>query len=372
MAENSKIEWTTHTWNPWRGCTKVSAGCAHCYAETQSKRNPTVLGEWGPNGTRVFAAPKAWHEPYRWDDDCRRCEDRARVFSLSLGDWLEDWPGQLTNQQGELIYYSPTDPRFDPWTTNQIVPHKHFEPYTLDVARVRLLRTVHDTPHLDWLLLTKRPENWHAKMLAALRHLDKTPECGSDFSRWLRAWVHERKPPANVWAGASVENQDATSRIPHLRAIPARVHWISVEPLLGPLDLRGKLVEWNRDGSTYFSPIPHSQAKQLIDWIIVGGESGYGARPCNVAWIRSIVNQCKAASISCFVKQLGGNVECRNDEVSEWLDECGICLDEVDTSAVQFQGDPVRVFLIHRKGGNMAEWPGDLRVREFPMEPAHA
>lgn len=122
MAENSKIEWTNHTFNPWRGCQKVSPGCQHCYAETLSKRNPAVLGEWGPNGKRVIASEAHWRLPLKWNKAAKLAGERHRVFCASLADVFEDRP--------ELV-----------------------------APRVRLFHLISETPNLDWLLLTKRPEN---------------------------------------------------------------------------------------------------------------------------------------------------------------------------------------------------------------------
>jgi protein gp37 len=122
MGANSKIQWTNHTFNPWRGCSKVSAGCQHCYAEAMSRRNPAVLGEWGPKGTRVVAAEAMWRQPLKWDRDAQAAGVRARVFCASLADVFED--------------------RAD-----------------LETPRHELLRLIDSTRSLDWLLLTKRPEN---------------------------------------------------------------------------------------------------------------------------------------------------------------------------------------------------------------------
>lgn len=234
MAENSNISWTTHTFNPVRGCTKVSDGCKNCYAETMSKRNPKVLGIWGDKGTRVVASEDMWRKPVAWDREAQNVGERHRVFCASLADVCEDRPE---------------------W----------------NAPRIRLKNLIRETPHLDWLLLTKRPENY-------LR-LFWGPEQG--------VW------PSNVWAGTSVENQEAADkRIPHLLKCPAAIRFLSCEPLLGPIDLVDKT-------RTYRPAIE-------VDWVIVGGESGPGARPCNVAWIRDIVGQCKAAGVATFVKQDSG------------------------------------------------------------------
>lgn len=295
MATNSKIEWTDHTFNPWRGCTKVSAGCAHCYAETMSKRNPKSLGIWGDAGTRVIASESGWREPLKWNREAEASVVRARVFCGSMCDICEDRP--------ELI-----------------------EP------RIRLKRLIEATPNLDWLLLSKRPENY-------LRL----------FDNWLSdQW------PSNVWAGTSCEDQKtADERIPHLLRVPAAIRFLSLEPLLGPIDLENIFVgRRNPDGSRQNGMV-HSifrwPGARCVDWIIVGGESGPKARPCNIDWIRSIVRQCEEASVSCFVKQLGSR--------------------PVDGSRMAHDEDRLSLRLNDRKGGDPAEWPEDLRVREMPRLP---
>ena len=237
MGENSKIECTDHTFNPWIGCTKVSPGCAHCYAETLNNRMGWT--KWGDDGKRVRTSNANWAKPLRWDLEASRLGTRKKVFCASLADWLD--------------HKAPTA-----W-------------------RVDLLELIRKTPYLDWLLLTKRPESWYARMHEAIG-------AGSILaSSWL-----DGEGPENVWVGTSVENQKvADERIYHLADIPARIRFLSVEPLLSPLDLSA----WLGD------PVP------LIHWVIVGGESGPGARPMSDGWVRHIRNQCWAASVPFFFKQ---------------------------------------------------------------------
>jgi protein gp37 len=194
MAENSTIEWTTHTFNPWRGCTKVSAGCANCYAETMSGRNPKTLGVWGPNGTRVVAAESYWRQPVKWNKyeaggqcshctvgtptderrwrraNCPKCKgtgkpERPRVFCASLADVFEDWRGPMVNSAGLLLY--DVDGRL-----MELAPGQFFlqarEPATMDDVRRRLFHLIDATPNLDWLILSKRPENMLNMMPAYL------------------------------------------------------------------------------------------------------------------------------------------------------------------------------------------------------------
>ena len=190
MGANSKIEWTTHTFNPWRGCQKVSAGCANSYAEAFSRRNPAVLGQWGPDGVRVIAKDSYWQQPLKWDRQAAAAGGpRPRVFCASLADVFERRP--------ELV-----------------------EP------RGRLFRLIDATPHLDWLILTKRPENIVGMMPAYFPNY--LAEAGA---------MNQEAVRENVWLGTSVEDQAAADeRIPELLKMPARVVFLSCEPLLGPVD----------------------------------------------------------------------------------------------------------------------------------------
>ena len=305
MAEDSKIQWTTHTFNHVRGCTKVSAGCANCYAETMSGRNPKVLGVWGPNGTRVVASEAQWRLPPKWDKAAALAGERHRVFCASLADVFEDWRGPMCDASGNRLH------RGEGWVQGTVISRHWYsespcddepEPLlTMGWVRFRLFDLIEQTPHLDWLLLTKRPENV-AEMV---------PE------KWHDGF------PRNVWLGASVENRAEVGRIDVLRRVPAAVRFLSVEPLLedlGRLDLSG------------------------IDWVIVGGESGRGARPMNVEWVRALVAQCRAAGVKVFVKQMGSNPQFQTPDMH----------------------GPQLLTLRDRKGGDAEEWPEDLRVREFP------
>lgn len=184
MAETTNISWCDATFNPWRGCTKISPGCTNCYADAMAKRNPSVLGKWGPNGTRVVASDSYWRQPLKWDREARRQGVRRRVFCASMADVFEDRP--------ELV-----------------------------APRERLFQLFLDTRNLDWLVLTKRPESVKRMSLAA----------------WGRFDDDRYTLPDNCWLGVSVENQRyADERIPVLNEIPAAVRFLSCEPLLGPID----------------------------------------------------------------------------------------------------------------------------------------
>lgn len=269
MAENSKIEWTDHTFNPWRGCTKVSPACQHCYAEAQAKRNPFVLGMWGSNGTRVVASEAQWKLPLKWDREAKAAGVRRRVFCASMADVFEGWSGPMVNSVGDQLFVSPGT---GGWVPNQFEHMRR--PLTMDDVRLRLLRTFVRCKNLDLLCLTKRPENV-MPMLANVSDMVDTYEA-EELSKW---WA------SRVWLGTTVEDRKhGTPRINLLRRIPAAVRFLSIEPLLedlGSIDLTG------------------------IHWVIVGGESGHGARPMHPYWVRILRDQCVEADVPFFFKQWG-------------------------------------------------------------------
>lgn len=361
MGQDSNIEWCNHTFNPWRGCTKVSAGCQHCYADTLSRRNPLTLGVWGPNGTRVVAAEAAWGEPVKWDRvvSCNVSHGgpRPRVFCASLADVFEDWRGPMVNAAGVKLWKA--------WHADTVIaseerPKPRFAPLTMDDVRARLFDLICRTPNLDWLVLTKRPENALRMMVEAGLYAVANPALPC--------------PQPNLWIGTSVEDQRAADeRIPHLLATPAAVRFLSCEPLLGPV--RIDVVRGTNIPPGTSPPHTFDARFRGLHWVIAGGESGPGARPCRVEWVRSLVRQCKAAAVPCFVKQLGEHVVDRNDHFGGSPDFDDHWPDDLDPMRVEhdihgfreeYQGADCRVRLLDRKGGDPAEWPADLRVREFP------
>ena len=182
-------------------------------------------------------------------------------------------------------------------------------------------------------------------------------------------------PLPNVWLGVSVENQKyADERIPLLLQTPAAVRFLSCEPLLGPLNLDAHL--WDGCHKAGVHPIDECAFDMPgLDWVIVGGESGPKARPCEPVWARSLVRQCHAAGVPVFVKQLGGHVITRNDDGFEGYTPKGWPMDttyEENLTGCRdgYQGAPVRVRLVSKKGGDPNEWPEDLRVRQFPNQEA--
>lgn len=315
MSEHTKIEWADHSWSPWRGCTQVSPGCANCYAETLSRRNPAVLGEWGRGRPRVLA--KNWNDPLRWQARTAMDMPSPRVFP-SLCDWLDEE-----------------------------VPLEWF---------ARFLDLIHQTPSLTWLLLTKRPDSWGRRVEAVVRWCDandcKDPATGCSnlpVRNMLADWLALSQPPPNVWFGISVEDQiRADERIPWLMKIPARLRWLSLEPLLGPVDLRFEDVS---DGMIV-------RRFPSIDWLVIGGESGSGARRCSVEWIRGLMSQGRASGVPVFVKQLGARPRTRTaTDLPEWSS---------GRSFVKAHEGAYLHTIHHPKGGDPMEWPEDLRVREYP------
>jgi protein gp37 len=228
MSSNSKIEWTHHTFNPWWGCKKVSPACDNCYAESWAKRMGQQL--WGGAADRRFFSDAHWREPLKWNEEARIANRRERVFCASMADIFE-------------------------------------RRAILNDERARLWETIKETPYLDWLLLTKRPQ----------------------YISYMVPW--EEQWPDNVWVGTSVENQRiADQRLPHLLSVPARIRFLSCEPLLGPLDL-----------STWF----HRTGFHPIDWVIAGGESGANSRPMHPDWASGLLRQCQMAKTAFHFKQWG-------------------------------------------------------------------
>ena len=224
MGANSRIEWTTHTFNPWWGCIKVSEACKHCYAEAWARR----LGQdvWGPKTQRRVMSENHWKQPLKWNREAESAQERPRVFCASMADVFED--------------------------RDELIPH-----------RARLFDLVERTPNLDWLFLTKRPQN-------VMRMVE-----------WSNGW------PDHVWLGTTVELQHrADELLPFLAEIPARVRFISAEPLLGPLSIE----HWLGD---------------VIHWVITGGESGPRARSASPEWFRSLHAQCMANGVPFHFKQWG-------------------------------------------------------------------
>lgn len=287
MSDGSKIEWCDASWNPVTGCEKISPGCDHCYAETFAERWRGTPGHHFENGFDVTLRPERLEQPLHW-------KRPRRIFVNSMSDlWHQDVPDR----------------------------------FIAEVFAVMATARQH-----TYLVLTKR----HGRMRSLLK--------SNDFRLMVMGLAAARDefrrspilPLSNIWLGVSVESQKwADIRVPALLDTPAAVRFVSAEPLLGPVDLTwcGGVDALRRDwagGPGGGTGAPHP----LLDWVIAGGESGPGARPCDLAWLRSLVCQCQEDEVPVFVKQLGRTLGL----------ELGAGI----------------------KGGDWDAWPADLRVRQFP------
>lgn len=296
MSDATKISWTDATWSPVTGCTKTALGCAHCFAEHMTRR---FWRQWNcqppPNHFKVQLHPERLDKPLHW-------RKPRRIFVCSMSDLFhEDVPFEFID---------------------------------------KVMESIHQTPRHTYQILTKRP----GRMAEYFLHSDKPRHC------YMR--------PGNTHLGVSCSTQaDADKNIPILLQVPAAVRFVSLEPLLGPINVRPYITQginhcrscgWygdddgdlthgpvfpcpKCDNDTYALPIDEE-----LDWVIVGCESGPKRRPCKLEWIRSIVQQCKEANVPCFVKQ-------------------------IDTTELKPQG-----VLGCKVSRNPEEWPEDLRVQEYP------
>lgn len=301
MGEQTGISWTDHTFNPYWGCSRVSPGCENCYAETQVKRfgyskEGKHLPLWGVDAERKPASEKTWAELEKWDESARLAGVRRRVFVASMADIFEIAPERNVR-------------------ANEV----------MDAGRKRLWKAIEECVHLDFQLLTKRPQNV------------------AKLALWKRApW------PENVWLGTTVEDQQrADERIPILLRIPAKVRFLSCEPLLENVDLSRGVFDRDaairramRGPAALNRDQADSAIARPIDWVIVGGESGGGARMFDLTWGRRVVDDCLQARVPVFFKQVG-------------------------TNPVMTPG-PVTWPTKSWKGTDPSEWPESLRVQQFP------
>lgn len=357
------IEWTDETWNPIAGCTPVSPGCTHCYAATMARRLE-AMGQEKYAGTAerrgsvdVFTGKIAFDEkallaPLKW-------KKPRRVFVNSMSDLFH--------------------PAVPDWIVDR-------------VWAVMALADRH-----TYQVLTKRPERMHGYLRnlesIAADHATRTVEgcftptqvlnmrmlAGTRLPGGILGQAFNAEwPLPNVWLGTSVEDQQrADERIPSLLEAPAAVRFLSCEPLLGPVNLcsvnrsdgwsidalAGVYSRQHDEGIDHPGAIEEHDGGPRVDWVIIGGESGSRARQCNLAWVRSIVEQCQGAGVSVFVKQLGSNPMLHTEQ-SLSINQPGFKMHfeslEIDRT-YSFRD---------KKGGDMAEWPEDLRVRQFPVTEA--
>lgn len=352
----SNIEWTESTWNPIAGCTPVSPGCLNCYAATMANRlhGMTLAGRKVPG----YESPPI-----------TSLRDGRQVFNGTVRLLPERLDEPLKRRTPTIWFVNSMSDLF-----HESVPFEYID---------RVFAVMALCPRHTFQVLTKRAERM-AEYLNR-REISKawTPSVrfgdgGSDAAKWKTpcdrvystAWEMKGKdaapslvwPLPNVWLGISAEDQTRLDeRLVHLLAFPAAVRFLSCEPLLGPINLPGDV------------------RRRGLGWVIIGGESGPKARPCRVRWISHLVNQCSRLKIPAFVKQLGGFVVDRNDagfDAEDWTEEDGTpveksawpcsVLDVEPLDPMMYQGAPVRVRLADRKGGDMREWPMDLRVRDMP------
>jgi protein gp37 len=344
MASKTSIEWTDYNWNFLRGCSRVSEGCRNCYAEK-------IAGRFSGEGMAYAGLAKMVNHEARWTGEIKFYED----VLLEPLKWKK--PRRVfVNSMSDLFHEKVTDEMLD----------KAFAVMAL-------------TPQHTYQILTKRPERMKEyfrpgrqndvvkAVCSYLDSRDKGKRGGlSSKIQWLAQYDGEW-PPQNVWLGVSCEDQKtADERIPLLLETPAAIRWISAEPLLGPIDLTqlptghwaygkvdvmsGYLCGDEPDAMTDFEadpagwirkpPSEWERGPHKLDWVVVGGESGPGARSCDISWIRWIVEQCKAAGVPAFVKQFGAR----------------------PFMGVKGFGPVIK----NRKGGDPSEWPEDLQIREFP------
>lgn len=268
MAADSKIEWCDDTINFWWGCMKVSEACKNCYAEAMAERFHPDKKLWGPGHEILDRSERAYHDCLKLNRRAIKEGRKRRVFVNSMSDTFESHPAAIT-------------------------------------ARLWLWKAIAECDHLIFLLLTKRPENVKG-MVPAEWVISGYKELETGGIYW-----DGPKWPENVWVGCTVENEArACERLPHLRKIPAPVRFLSMEPLEGHVD-------FSMDGAvaqamSRAEPLEMAYPLEVVDWVIVGGESGPGATPMHPDIPRKVRDDCEAAAVPFFFKQWGEYVDARN------------------------------------------------------------
>jgi len=245
VGTNSNIAWCDHTFNSWRGCSPIGSGCLNCFAREMAKRNPNVLGEWGPDKDRIIASDSYWRLPKKWDRATAKAGERRKAFVGSMMDIFDDHPS---------------------------IPD--------DIRRTVFL-AAEEFQNLDWLYLTKRP--WNIEKLLP--------------DSWLTGSC-----PRNVWFGVSASRQSELDR--NWNILDSETHnmnpsvlFLSLEPILERLDLESPLtvIDCGDNEAEWWTRRP--------DWVLVGAESGPNRRICEVSWIQDVADQCLKAEVPVLVKQ---------------------------------------------------------------------
>lgn len=285
MATKSNIQWTDSTFNPWIGCTKISPACDNCYAERDFDHRLHVV-VWSAGQPRKRTSVQNWNQPLRWNklpfSECTQCGYRTDLRTAHCPDCNAWEPWRAARRR---VFCASLADVFD----NEVP----------DSWRADLFDLIWQTPHLDWLLLTKRIGNAERMIARALELAGRG--------------INTPWPWPNVWIGATICGQDEAERdIPKLLSVPARVRFLSIEPMLGPISFEGMFANPS-------NPADGTNMLEELDWVIVGGESGPDARPMHPDWVRSLREQCQATDVPFLFKQWGewAPGEC-SDHTLEW------------------------------------------------------
>ena len=336
MSATSSIEWTDATWNPVRGCTRVSEGCRHCYAESVAYRfsGPGLAYEGLVRIDSKGVRRPNWNGKIQFVEEHLLDPMKWKPAKQTKYEFVDGHP-RMTHTRSRRIFVNSMSDLFHENVTDEM--------------RDKIFAVMALCPQHTFQVLTKRPE----RMLDYLTGVDMMRR--NEMWRWqvaadeiidnCAAVEDHPWPLPNVWLGVSVENQDAADeRIPLLLQTPAAVRFISAEPLLGEICIE-RIPRRNGYYTNDGTPLFWHPLAQGLDWVIVGGESGPGSRYCHIRWIRNIVEQCVSANVPVFVKQLGSNP---------------VVNTEPDTPLLG------SLDLLDKKGGDISEFPRDLQIREFP------
>jgi protein gp37 len=290
MAKNTSISWADHTFNPWLGCAKISPACDNCYAENLMDKRLHVV-QWGANQSRERVSPQNWHQPIKWQKEAVLAQAAwQHDIELHSGNESACIANSFTKPKRPRVFCASLADVFD----NAIDPQ----------WRIELFDLINKTPALDWMLLTKRIGNAKAMIKAATEN--------SDFHNGRVNF--EKNPWHNVFIGATICNQAEADRdMPKLLATPAAKRFLSIEPMLGPVELN------------HLTPEPGTN-QSGIDLVIVGGESGENARPMHPHWVTRIRDQCKGARVPFHFKQWG-EWSTTTEHYTHWLGASGNCVD---------------------------------------------